>query len=140
MQITVLSSVLIVLFGERYRTLRFRTAFLLYFFIVVLGAIPNVRSEIGEFASGLVLHATAYAAITFLLSTGSGASRRRALFQAFIIALAMGALDEYIQSYFPYRRASLQDWLVDGTASLITVALLSRFSPTARLQALEKRT
>jgi VanZ family protein len=36
----------------------------------------------------------------------------------------MGAGDELLQSMFPYRGASIGDWLVDCSAATITSALL----------------
>lgn len=111
-------------FDARYKALRFYGAFFLYFMILLVGSIPNARAEAGEFASGVVLHVGAYSIITFLLVTGSSRRRGWALFQAFFLAVAMGALDEYVQSYFPYRQASVQDWLVDAIASLFTTFLL----------------
>ena len=111
-------------FNARYKAVRFYGAFFLYFLIILFGSIPNARAEVGEFASGVVLHGSAYAVITFLLATGSRHSWGSALLRAFLITVAMGAMDEYVQSYLPYRHASLQDWLVDGIASILMICSL----------------
>ena len=113
-----------MIFSENYRSLRFRSAFLIYSLILILGSIPHARAEVGELASGLVLHGAAYAVITFLLATGSRRAPSGAALQAFFIVVVMGAGDEIVQSFFPYRHAAISDWLVDCTASIITVALL----------------
>ena len=106
-----------LLFGRVYRSLRFRSALLMYVLILVLGSIPHARAEIGELASGLVLHSVAYAVITFLLCTGSRRPLPGAALQAFLIVVVMGAVDEAVQSFFPYRHAALGDWAVDCAAS-----------------------
>jgi hypothetical protein len=99
------------------------SAALIYLGIVVAGNIPGARADIGQYAPGVVLHSCAYAVLTvlcFLGSTGSPAAR--ALKAVLAIAL-MGAGDEFIQSFFPYRGADVRDWAVD-CASAILVSLL----------------
>lgn len=110
--------------GEKYRKLRLGSAFLLYFLILVLGSIPGARQDVGKIASGLILHASAYSIITFLLFTGYVGRRSHKAIQAFMTVAAMGALDEYVQSFFPYRTAAVSDWMVDVTAAFLTVLLL----------------
>lgn len=119
--------------GKKYRKVRFHGAFLLYFLILVFGSIPGARQDVGEIASGLALHATAYSIITFLLFTGYAGRPSRKAIQAFLIVAAMGALDEYVQSFFPYRTAAISDWMVDITAGFLTIGLLVLFN-TERLQ------
>ena len=48
---------------------------------------------------------------------------RRALLSVLMVA-AMGALDEFIQSFLPYRRGAVSDWLVDITAATLVAAAL----------------
>ena len=125
------------LFSVRYRNLRFRCGFLMYFLILIFGSIPHARAEIGELASGLVLHSVAYAAITFLLATGSRRRGYGAALQAFLIVVFMGAIDELVQSFFPYRHAAVNDWLVDCAASFCTaiffiVFIRNKFPPMLR--------
>jgi VanZ family protein len=111
-------------FGDRYKAFRFRSAFVLYGLIVGLGSIPGARAEVGQFASGLILHSLVYSAITFLLFTGSDAHPFGKALKVWVIVAIMGALDEYVQSFFPYRNASVHDWMVDVTAGFVTVILL----------------
>ncbi|NMM38589.1 MAG: VanZ family protein [Glaciimonas sp.] len=131
-------SVTHLLFGDRYKTFRFRAAFVLYVLIVVLGSIPGARADVGRVASGLVLHGLAYSIITFLLFTGSNGHPTGKALRAWLSVAIMGALDEFAQSFFPYRNAAVGDWAVDVAASFFTVFLLWIFSlkntPTDSLQ------
>lgn len=106
---------------ERYEAFMFRSGFALYFAVVILGSIPGARAEAGEVASGLVLHFVTYSVIAFLLATGASGSASAKALKAFFIVAAMGALDEYIQSFLPYRTAAVSDWGVDVAAALATV-------------------
>ncbi|MBA5636934.1 VanZ family protein [Duganella sp. LX20W] len=109
---------------DSHARLRYWSAIVLYVLILVLGSIPGARSDIGEVASGVVLHSCAYAGLTFLLFTGgTGGITARAAKAVFTIA-AMGALDETVQSFFPYRHAAVSDWLVDCTAAVVAASVL----------------
>lgn len=125
-----MSSILSTLvLDERLRRRRFYCAFLMFAAILVMGSIPGARAEIGQIGSGIVLHSIAYGSLTFLLYTGAtGARGQRALRSVLTVAL-MGALDETVQSFLPYRTGSVADWLIDCAASLIAAALLWRFMP-----------
>jgi VanZ family protein len=120
------------LVDPQYRIARFRTAIALYVSVLVLGSIPGARAEMAEVASGLALHFATYACITFLLFTGfDGAAAGRAL-KAIVLIAAMGAVDEFVQSFFPYRHASVGDWYVDISAGMFMVALLCVWTPRRR--------
>lgn len=94
--------------------------------------IPDARAQADVVASGFVLHFVAYTCITFLLVTGSRRSRAGRSAQAVLLVLVLGALDEYVQSFFPYRHAALGDWVVDACASLVTATLLLACHPMVR--------
>lgn len=130
----MVNSITTLLFGAKYQRTRFHAAFALYLLIVVIGSVPHARAEIGSLASGLVLHSLAYSVITFLLFTGFAAGGQKNAIRACIIVAVMGAFDEYVQSYFPYRNAALSDWLVDCGASIVTVLLLTMMAPRLRLR------
>jgi len=114
--------------------LRYRTiAIVMVLLIVTTGNIPGARADIAEVASGAVLHSIAYAllaALWFLGSPGSAATRA---WKAVLAVAVMGACDETIQSFFPYRGASVGDWAVDVGAALAASALLCLFVPRAVL-------
>ena len=111
------------LLAPEYSTLRYRTAWLAFAVIVIGGAIPGARAEMGNVAPGVVLHATAYATITYLLLTGSRGSLPVRAIKAVLTVAAMGALDEGVQTLLPYRRGALMDWMVDVTAALTCAAV-----------------
>lgn len=104
--------------------MRYWSAFILYAAIVIFGAIPGVRDEAGELASGFVLHSLAYSTIAYLLFTGARRQSSAAAVQAFLWVVVMGAADEAIQSFFPYRNGRVQDWFVDMGAALVTLSIL----------------
>ncbi|HTD04805.1 VanZ family protein, partial [Undibacterium sp.] len=112
-----------------YRKWRLRLAIILYLLVLILGSIPGARLKVGALASGAVLHALTYGVITLLLFTGLSYPRRRNASTAVAIVVLMGALDEYVQSFFPYRSATVHDWLVDIAASAVTAAALWMWWP-----------
>lgn len=119
----------LLVLDPKFQRLRYRAALAMYAAIVAMGTIPGARAEIGHYASGIVLHSLAYGAITFLLYTGtSGNAPSRALKSVLTVA-AMGAVDELVQSFLPYRRGAIGDWLVDCNAAIMVAGLLWAFLP-----------
>lgn len=108
---------------------RLQLAFGLFLGIISIGAIPGARAQIGNVASGLILHGTAYAGICLLLFTGYGGSGRRRAVKAVLTVALMGAIDELIQSFLPYRHGAVSDWLVDVSAAGLMASLLWAFLP-----------
>ncbi len=113
----------------RLRPWRYRAALLLFILIVMIGSIPGARAEIANVASGLVLHTLAYSCVTFLLYTGTSGSRTQRAAKAILGVMLMGAIDESIQSFLPYRHAALGDWMVDTCSALLTTSLLWALLP-----------
>jgi VanZ family protein len=106
-------------------------AAIMYLSIVVAGNIPGARADIGQYAPGVILHSIAYAVLTLLCFLGStGSPAARAVKAVLAIAL-MGAADEFIQSFFPYRGADVRDWAVDCSAAVLVSLLLSILLPRA---------
>ncbi len=118
-----------LLLDERLRKLRLATALTLFAIILVIGSIPGARAEIGNLASGVVLHSVAYGGLTLLLFTGLEGKRSERAFKAVLIVMAMGAADETIQALLPYRVGALLDWMVDSIAAIVTAGLAWRFLP-----------
>jgi VanZ family protein len=108
---------------EQYERFMFRSAWLIYAAVIVLGSIPGARTEIGEVASGLVLHFFTYAFIALLLACGTRGRPARKAIKAFVIVALMGAFDEVVQSFFPYRTAAFTDWYVDMSAGFLIAIL-----------------
>ena len=111
-------------FAPAYRLLRYRSAWLLFVTILVAGSVPGARAEIGQMASGLVLHAGAYAFITFLLVTGGRGSLEARAIKAVLTVSLMGAVDELVQSFLPYRTGALADWLIDFGSATVTAGVM----------------
>lgn len=117
--------VTLLICNVQYRKLELRAAFLLYLAVLVFGAIPGARTELGQLASGFLLHCLTYGLIALLLFCGvDGHAWSKACKAVFIVA-AMGALDEYMQSFLSYRTASFVDWFIDVNAALFTSVVLS---------------
>ena len=76
-----------LLFGDRYKTFRFRATLVLYVLIVVLGSSPGKRGDVGRIA----LHGLAYSIITFPLFTGSNGRPNGKAIRAWLIVGIMGA-------------------------------------------------
>jgi VanZ family protein len=122
-----------LLLHPRLRLACLSCATLMYLAIVVTGNIPGARADIGHYAPGVVLHSTAYAVLTLLCFLGSkGSPAARAVKAVLAIAL-MGAGDEFIQSFFPYRGADVRDWAVDCSSAILMSLLLCAILPRAAL-------
>ena len=119
---TALSTLLTL---PRVRRICQASAILMYATIIVAGSIPGARADIGRYATGAVLHSTAYAILAGLWFLGSaGGPATRALKAVLAVAL-MGACDEFVQSFFPYRGADVRDWAVDCASAIVTSTILS---------------
>ena len=124
----------LLVLDPKLRKARLGLAIVLYLAILVIGSIPGERRAIGQYASGLILHSIAYAGLATLWFTGStGDGPQRALKAVFTIAL-MGAGDEFVQSFFPYRGAAVADWLVDCVAAVVAATVLWAVLPKASLR------
>jgi VanZ family protein len=121
----------LLLLDPRLRAARRALAIVLYLAIVIIGSIPGARADIGHYASGVVLHSLAYAGLALLWFTGSAGSARERAIKAVLAIAVMGALDELVQSFFPYRGADVRDWMVDCAAALVTSAVLAAVLPLA---------
>lgn len=123
-----------LLLTNSHARLRYWTAIVLYLLILVLGSLPGARQDIGQVASGLILHSLAYAGLTFLIFTGGTGSAKLRAGKAVLTIALMGALDEYVQSFFPYRHGAVSDWLVDCNASLLTALFMWALWTRYRIQ------
>ena len=115
----------------RLRLILMACAILMYLAIVVIGNLPGARADIGHYASGAVLHSIAYAVLAALWFLGSSGSMPARAVKAVLAVAVMGAGDEFIQSFFPYRGAKVHDWAVDCTAAIVVTGLLCLLLPKA---------
>lgn len=119
----------LLVLDERLRPWRMRAALMLFALIVAIGSIPGARAEIANVASGIVLHTLAYSCVTFLLYTGSRGTQGQRAAKSVLAVLVMGALDECVQSFLPYRHAAVGDWMTDVSSALLTAGLLWALLP-----------
>lgn len=108
-------------------------AIAIYLLIITTGNVPGARADIGQVAPGPVLHSVAYAVLAALWFVGSSGTPPARAIKAVLTIAAMGALDETIQRFFPWRGASVADWLVDCCAAIVASTLLCLFLPKAVL-------
>ena len=102
-----------VVLSPNFQRLCHRSAIVFFLLIVVIGNLPRAREDIGQYASGLVLHSVAYAILALLIAVGGSGNGSQRAIKATLTIMVMGALDEYAQSFFPYRTAAVMDWIVD---------------------------
>jgi VanZ family protein len=122
---TFLSS---LLHHPRARRLCLTAAILMYLTIITTGNIPGARADIGTYAPGAVLHSIAYAVLAALWFVGSTGSPLARAGKAVLAVAVMGACDEFIQSFFPYRGADVRDWAVDVAAAVVASTVLARLA------------
>lgn len=123
-----------LLLAPRLNRLRHGAAIILFLAIVIAGSIPGARADIGQYAPGVVLHSCAYSVLALLWFTGSRGSAASRSVATLLAIAAMGAIDESVQSFFPYRGASVGDWIVDCGAALFVCAFLWMVLPRTALQ------
>jgi len=125
--------------APRHRAGRMRLAFIIYLAVLVFGSVPGAREEVGHLASGIVLHFSAYSCVAALLFSGMATRPAARAFRTCIIIAAMGALDEFVQSFFPYRTADILDWYVDVAAGMFTAGVLWAYFPGWQASLEERR-
>ncbi|MBL0167978.1 MAG: VanZ family protein [Propionivibrio sp.] len=108
----------------KFQRLSYRCAIALYLLIIILGSIPGARQDIGQYAGGVLLHFVTYSILALLLFSGFNGSRSERALKSVLTIMAMGALDEYVQSFFPYRSADVMDWAVDVISGIVTATVL----------------
>lgn len=123
-----------LLLDPRLNKLRHTAAIIFFLAIVVAGSIPGARAGIGEYAPGVVLHSTAYSVLALLWFTGSRGSAASRTVATLLAIAVMGAIDESVQSFFPYRGADVRDWMVDCSSALMVCAILWVILPRTALQ------
>ncbi len=128
-----------VLCSSKFQRLCNTGAIAVFLAIVVIGSLPGARDGLGKFASGVVLHSVAYAILGLLTFIGGNGSGTKRAFWTVLKVAAMGAIDEGVQSLFPYRRAAVGDWTVDVTAGAVVSVMLWKYWPTDIRQCVANR-
>lgn len=118
-----------LLLDPRLRSARIKTALLLYAGVLAAGSVPGARAEVGEYAPGVVLHGLTYAFLAMLWFLGSAGSGPLRAAKAVLAIALMGAGDELLQSFLPYRHGDLRDWMVDVGAAILASTVLAVLVP-----------
>lgn len=118
-----------LLHDPKYRLAARSIALVLFVGVVIAGSIPGARAEVGVYATGLVLHGITYAFLAMLWFLGSSGTLGARAVKAVLAAALMGACDELVQSYLPYRSGDVRDWLIDVGAASITATVLALCLP-----------
>jgi VanZ family protein len=109
------------------RKLWFFSASGFFILLVALGSIPGAANALSQQYGDKLLHTLAYGFMAALYFQGyRGKRMARSIATVMTIAL-LGAVDESIQSFLPYRNASMADWCFDIGSALLVVSLLSWF-------------
>ena len=116
------------------RPLYVAAAIAMFLMIITIGNIPGARADIGAYAPGAVLHSIAYAVLAALWFTGGRGSPLARAGKAVLAVAVMGAGDEFVQSFFPYRGADIRDWAVDVGAAIVAGSLLTLLAARAAVQ------
>ena len=124
-------ALLSLLSDPKYRLTLRAVALALFAAVLIAGSIPGARAEVGEYASGLVLHGLTYAFLSLLCFLGSTGSGRVRAAKAVLAVALMGAGDELVQSFLSYRSGDIRDWLVDVSAASIISTILALWVPKA---------
>lgn len=107
------------------RKLWFTTASGFFIVLVALGSIPGAADSLSQRYGDKLLHTLAYGVLAVLyFQAYRGSKLARSSATVATIAL-LGALDETLQSFLPYRNASLADWCFDVASALLIVALMA---------------
>jgi VanZ family protein len=117
--------------NPRARLLCLAGAVLMYLTIITTGNIPGARADIGAYAPGPVLHSIAYAVLAALWFSGSRGTPLARACKAVLAIAAMGAGDEFVQSFFPYRGADVRDWAVDVSAAIVASSVMALLAARA---------
>ena len=109
-----------------------------FILLIVLGSLPGTADALSQRYGDKLLHTLAYSVMALLyFFSYAGDKLPRSLVTVGTIAL-LGALDETVQSFLPYRNASLTDWCFDIAAALLVVGLLvslaSRSAQTGKIR------
>jgi VanZ family protein len=120
--------------NPRVRLLCLAGAVLMYLTIITTGNIPGARADIGAYAPGPVLHSIAYAVLAALWFSGSRGTPLARACKAVLAIAVMGAGDEFVQSFFPYRGASVGDWAVDVSAAIVANSVMALLAARATVE------
>lgn len=100
--------------------------------MLAIGAIPGEANALSAQISDKLLHFLAYSFLTCCLYASISGDKLRRAWISLLLVGVLGALDETIQRFMPYRSCDLEDWLFDILAGAVSVALISLLTSFAR--------
>jgi VanZ family protein len=103
-------------------------AFVFFLLMVVIGAIPGEAQALSDAVGDKLLHLCAYSFLTCALFCGMPSSNDNRAWATVLLVGLLGGVDEAIQSFMPYRSASMTDWIFDMLAGGLTLAVLVAIS------------
>jgi len=113
-----------------------------YIFTIFFWADSPAVSQISTFNPFSLLHIPLYGILTILLILAVCPGNRMASpsrpIWAALMAVIVGALDEYHQSFIPYRDATLTDVLLDAVGAALVLVLAWRFPVASWGKVLQK--
>jgi hypothetical protein len=110
--------------------------------MIMLGAIPGEATALSDAVGDKLLHLGAYSFLTCVLFVGMRGTVASRAFRTVMMIALLGGLDEAVQSFMPYRSASMNDWTFDMLAAGLTLTMLILLGNTGRrmYQAPRRRT
>ena len=111
----------------KFRNLFFAVVSAGYIFAIFYGADSPAAAQLGEYNPFSLLHIPLYGFLAVLLNLAlwpeqeKEVRRRRVL--AGVLALLVGSLDEYHQTYLPIREGSVADVVLDGVGILLALVI-----------------
>ncbi len=100
----------------------FITLMAFFLLMVTIGAVPGEVSSLSAHVGDKPLHMAAYAFISIMAHHSFTGSRQQRALASIILVGFLGLLDESIQSFLPYRNASLLDWCFDIAAAFVVIS------------------
>ena len=95
------------------RTAPFLALLAMFAAMVAIGALPGQADALSAQFGDKSLHVAAYAVMGVLANQSISGPRTARALASLIFVASLGLLDESIQSFLPYRNASLIDWCFD---------------------------
>jgi VanZ family protein len=111
----------------KFRNLFFAVLSAGYIFSIFYGADSSAAAQLGEYNPFSLLHIPLYGFLAVLLNLAlwpdqeKEVRRRRVL--AGVLALLVGSLDEYHQTYLSIREGSVADVVLDGVGILLALVI-----------------
>lgn len=120
----------------RLRAFPFFLLIVFFSLMMTIGSLPGEANALSAHFGDKPLHLAAYVIMCVLTHRSIASTRGVRAISSLIFVALLGLLDEAIQSFLPYRNASLLDWCFDmGAALIVTVFFWLRSGSTDSIHA-----